>query len=163
MTFVIKSPAFANGQAIPTKYTRDGENIPPPLEWRGAPDGTRSYVLLVEDPDAPSATFRHWAVYNIAASQESWPEGMTIGAHPESLGHGVNDFGHAGYDGPEPPKGHGPHHYHFRLAALDAPALDLPADAKAAEVWRMAGEHILATTETVGTYQRWPVDDDQQR
>src|SRR5690606_24666805 len=111
MAFAMNSPAFADGDEIPRKYTRDGDNVPPPLEWRGAPAGTRSYALIVEDPDAPTGTFRHWGIYNIVAGRNRLPEGA--GAGTESLGHGINDFGHARYDGPEPPEGHGVHHYHF--------------------------------------------------
>ena len=153
MALTITSPAFKQGEVIPTKYTRDGENISPPLEWHDAPPETRSFVLLVEDPDAPSGTFRHWAMYNIPAGETGLPEGAS-GHGRSGAGEGVNGFGNARYDGPQPPKGHGPHHYHFRLAALDVPNLDIPALAKAEDVWTTAQPRIVAETELVGVYER---------
>ena len=154
MAFVLKSPAFANGQAIPAQYTCDGENVSPPLQWSGAPAGTQSFVLLVEDPDAPSGVFRHWAVYNIPPERTALPEGPGQDARAVQLSQGINDFGHARYDGPCPPRGHGTHHYHFRLAALDTPRLALPPKATVAEIWRAAEPHILAEAELVRTYAR---------
>jgi Raf kinase inhibitor-like YbhB/YbcL family protein len=154
MAFVLESPAFAEGQAIPARYTCDGENISPPLEWSGAPAGTQSFVLIVEDPDAPSGVFRHWAVYNLPPERISLPEGAGRGAHAEPLSQGINDFGHARYDGPCPPPGHGTHHYHFRLAALDTPRLIVTPKARVADIWRAAEPHIIAEAELVGTYAR---------
>jgi Raf kinase inhibitor-like YbhB/YbcL family protein len=153
MPLTITSRAFKQGEVIPVRYTRDGENLSPPLEWRDAPPGTKSYVLIVEDPDAPSGTFRHWAKYNIPAGEV----GLREGASSRGLGgagEGVNGFGNAHYDGPQPPKGHGPHHYSFRLAALDMLRLDLPASAKAEDVWTKAQPHIIAEAEVVGVYER---------
>jgi Raf kinase inhibitor-like YbhB/YbcL family protein len=152
MAFVLRSPAFAEGQAIPKKYTCDGDNISPPLEWSGAPAGTQSFVLVIEDPDAPSGVFRHWAVYNIPPQQTSLPEGVSEGARTGELSQGVNDYGHHRYDGPCPPPGHGTHHYHFRMAALDTPRLNVSPNAKVAEIWRAAQPHSLAIAELVGTY-----------
>ena len=154
MAFVMNSPAFADGQQIPARYTRDGENNSPPLEWSGTPAQAQSYVLIIEDPDAPSGTFRHWAVYNIPGDRTGLPEGAGSGMQVEGLSQGVNDFGNARYDGPQPPRGHGPHHYHFRLAALNIPRLDVPARAKVVEVWEAARPHIVDETELVGTYER---------
>jgi Raf kinase inhibitor-like YbhB/YbcL family protein len=153
MPLTITSPAFKHGEVIPTRHTRDGENLSPPLEWRDAPPETKSYVLLIEDPDAPSGTFRHWAMYNIPASEAGLPEGAS-GQGRSGAGEGVNGFGKTRYDGPQPPKGHGPHHYHVRLAALDVPRLDIPASAKAEDVWAKALPHIIAEAEVVGTYER---------
>jgi Raf kinase inhibitor-like YbhB/YbcL family protein len=153
MALTITSPAFKQGEVIPTKYTRDGENISPPLEWHDAPPETRSFVLLVEDPDAPSGTFRHWAMYNIPAGETGLPEGAS-GHGRSGVGEGVNGFGNARYDGPQPPQGHGPHHYHVRLAALDVPQLNIPALAKAEDVWTTAQPRIVAETELVGVYER---------
>jgi Raf kinase inhibitor-like YbhB/YbcL family protein len=153
MPFTITSPAFLNGEVIPPRYTRDGENLSPPLEWRDAPPETKSYVLVVEDPDAPSGTFRHWAMYNIPAGEAGLPEGGSAQGL-RGMGEGVNGFGNARYDGPQPPKGHGPHHYHFRLAALDVPRLDIPASAKAEDIWTKAQPHIIAEAEVVGIYER---------
>ena len=152
MAFAISSPAFDNGGRIPPKYTRDGENLSPPLQWQGVPKQARSLALVIEDPDAPSGTFRHWAVYNIRPTQSALREGLS-GASADNLGYGVNDFGNARYDGPQPPKGHGPHHYHFRLVALDVPSLDLPPTAKAEDVLNAARSHKIDETEVVGVFQ----------
>jgi len=153
MPLTITSPAFKQGDVIPTKYTRDGGNISPPLQWHDAPPETRSFVLLVEDPDAPSGTFRHWTMYNIPAGEPGLPEDAT-GHGPGGAGEGVNGFGNARYDGPQPPRGHGPHHYHFRLAALDVPQLNIPDSEKAEEIWTKAQPHIIAEAEVIGVYER---------
>ena len=153
MPLTITSPAFKHGEVIPTRHTRDGDNLSPPLEWRDAPPETKSFVLIVEDPDAPSGTFRHWAMYNIPASETGLPEGAS-GQGRSGVGEGVNGFRNTRYDGPQPPKGYGPHHYHFRLAALDAERLDMPASAKAEDIWAKAQPHIIAEAEMVGVYER---------
>lgn len=153
MPLTITSPAFKHGEVIPTRHTRDGDNLSPPLEWRDAPPETKSFVLIVEDPDAPSGTFRHWAMYNIPASETGLPEGAS-GQGRSGVGEGVNGFRNTRYDGPQPPKGHGPHHYHFRLAALDAERLDMPASAKAEDIWAKAQPHIIAEAEMIGVYER---------
>ncbi len=153
MPLTITSPAFRDGEVIPTRHTRDGENLSPPLEWRDAPPETKSFVLIVEDPDAPSGTFRHWAMYNIPAGEAGLPEGASA-QRLRGAGEGVNGFRNARYDGPQPPKGHGPHHYQFRLAALDVPRLDIAASAKAEDIWMKAQPHIIAEAEVVGVYER---------
>ena len=153
MALTITSPAFKHGEVIPTRYTRDGDNISPPLEWHDAPPETQSFVLLIEDPDAPSGTFRHWSMYNIPAGEAGLLQDAA-GHGPGGAGEGVNGFGNARYDGPQPPRGHGPHHYHFRLAALDVPRLNIPASAKAEHVWAKAQPHIIAEAEVVGVYER---------
>jgi hypothetical protein len=101
----------------------------------------------------PSGTFRHWAVYDLPPEVTALPEGAGSKTS-EELHQGVNDYGHARYDGPCPPQGHGTHHYHFRLAALDTPMLRVSPAAKVADIWRAAEQHILAQTELVGTYAR---------
>lgn len=152
MAFALQSPAFENGGRIPTKYTLDGDNLSPPLEWRDAPSGTKSFVLVMEDPDAPNGTFHHWALYNIDAGEKRLAEG--IGRSTANLGTGVNDFGHSRYDGPQPPRGHGIHHYHFKLVALDVDGLNKSAKASVNEVWSAAKKHVLGEAEMVGTYER---------
>lgn len=160
MPLTLRTPAFANGKPIPKKCTGDGDNLSPPLTWSGAPPGTRSFVLIVDDPDAPSGTFCHWAMFNIPADRDGLPEGAgkpgvaKSGDGASAPRFGLNDFGNVGYDGPEPPHGHGVHHYHFRLAALDVPSLMLPPRVKVAAVWAEARKHVLATAEIVGTYER---------
>jgi Raf kinase inhibitor-like YbhB/YbcL family protein len=151
MTFSLESPAFRNGGNIPHKYARAGDNLSPPLNWRYAPARTKSFVLIVEDPDAPSGMFHHWAVYDIAANRTGLAEGA--GSKSGALTQGVNDFGDVYYDGPQPPKGHGVHHYHFRLAALDIEALHPDGSKKVAQIWAKARPHMLGETELVGTFE----------
>src|SRR5687768_17037562 len=115
MSLVLRSPAFADGERNPDRHARQHDNLSPPLEWVGAPEGTRSFALVVEDPDAPRGTFRHWAAFDISPGRTRLEEGA--GRRGGDLKQGANDFGDTGYDGPQPPEGHGPHHYHFRLAA----------------------------------------------
>jgi Raf kinase inhibitor-like YbhB/YbcL family protein len=152
MAFEVRSAAFAEGSTIPRKYTGDGENVSPPLEWSGAPEGTRSFALICEDPDAPSGTFRHWAIANIPGDRNGIAESGR--AQRQNYDCARNDFGHAAYDGPAPPRGHGLHHYHFKVAALDIDKIDVPADRGADELWQSVSPHILAAAETIGTYQR---------
>lgn len=150
----LTSPAFADQQRIPERYTRDGGNVSPPLKWADAPQSTRSFALIVEDPDAPRGTFHHWVAYNVPATYQGLEEGA--GSSPSAkIGVAANDFGHHRYDGPQPPRGHGLHHYHFRLVALDVPRLDiLPASAGVMEVIAAMKPHTLAEAQTVGTYER---------
>jgi Raf kinase inhibitor-like YbhB/YbcL family protein len=154
MTLVLQSSSFSSGQRIPAKYARDGENLSPSLTWSGAPAETKSYALVVEDPDAPKGTFRHWAIYDIPAGTTKLAEGAGSASEAEGLKHGVNDFGNSGYDGPQPPPGHGTHHYHFRLLALDAPSLEVRPGAKALDIREAAQKHTLAEAEIVGTFER---------
>jgi Raf kinase inhibitor-like YbhB/YbcL family protein len=154
MTLTLTSPAFADGDRIPTKHTRDGDNLFPPLRWSGGPDGVRSYFLVVSDPDAPSGSFMHCAIANIPADAERLPESVDTGPEARGLKFGDNDFGNARYDGPEPPQGHGVHHYHFRLLALDIPKLSIPGQAGIKEMLDEARKHAIAEAELVGTYER---------
>lgn len=128
MPFAISSPIFDNGQAIPPAYTCDGTDISPPLAWRDPPLGTQGFVLIVADPDALGGTFHHWGVYDIPASQAALTAGVPLGRQEVV----INDFRQPGYGGPCPPKGNGVHHYHFRLAALNQPRLNLPPNADVA-------------------------------
>lgn len=154
MPLTLTSPAFSDGDPIPARFTRDGENVSPPLKWTGVPEGTRSLALAVQDPDAPRGTFGHWAVFNIAPDVEQLPEAEGGKPGPGPLTQAKNDFGNAYYDGPEPPVGHGVHHYHFRLAALDVPSLDIPGQAGVKHIWQEAQRHAIEETELVGTYER---------
>ena len=148
MAFHLESNAFGNGQLIPRKHVRDGDNLSPPLQWSGAPRETKSYVLIVEDPDAPGGTFRHWALFDIDPSCDHLVE-----ASGRGVGHGVNDFGNLRYDGPQPPKGHGVHHYHFKLAALNVASLGLGDGAGIDRIWERAHGHILDEAELIGTFE----------
>ena len=156
MALTIQSPAFGVMAAIPRKYTCDGENVAPPLEWSGAPEGTQSFALVVDDPDAPDPAapkqvFVHWVLYDLPATTGGLPEGTTRGTLPPGTREGRNDWERAGYGGPCPPKGR--HRYFFRLYAVDALLGDLRAPKKADLEAALAG-HVLATAELVGTYER---------
>jgi Raf kinase inhibitor-like YbhB/YbcL family protein len=144
----LTSDAFREGQPIPAQFTCDGADQTPVLHWTDPPSATRSFALVIDDPDAPSGTFRHWGVFDIPAAARSIGGGQRIGTEVS------NDFGKPGYGGPCPPKGHGPHHYHFKLFALDVDRLQLGADAKVADVESEAGKHAIAQGELIGTYER---------
>lgn len=145
----ISSPAFAHGTEIPVRYTCDGENVAPPLEWSNVPDGAESLALVMDDPDAPWGLFTHWVVYDLPADVTGLPEG---GALPPPAGEGQNDYGRTGYAGPCPPPG--PHHrYYFRLFALDT-ALGLTTPPEPDELRRLMCGHILDHAELMGTYGR---------
>lgn len=153
MTFSLQSPSFEDGEPIPDIYVRDGENRSPPLRWRDPPRGTRSFLLIAEDTDAPDGIFRHWAMYDLDPSMRDLPEGAGDGS--AGLGRlGLNDFGHEGYDGPQPPPGDGPHHYHFRLAALDTPHLQVAPNADGAALLDAARTHLIDEAQIVVTYER---------
>jgi hypothetical protein len=152
MTLTVRTPTFAQDHSIPIRFTREGANVSPLVEWLGAPAGTRSYALVVEDPDAPKGTFRHWAAYNIPAGTRRLTEGAGSRDQGAALRMATNDFGNAHYDGPQPPPGHGVHHYHFRLFALDVPELDVEEGCSAAGVLEAARAHSLAEADTVGTF-----------
>jgi hypothetical protein len=144
----LTSSAFRDGQPIPIQFTCDGADQSPPLEWGEPPAGTKSFALMIDDPDAPNGTFSHWGVYDIPAGTRSIGGGQKVGTEVS------NDFGKPGYGGPCPPKGHGPHHYHFKLFALGVDKLDLPGAAKIADVEKTARQHAIGEAELVGTYER---------
>ena len=149
MPFALTSSAFANGAAIPAVYGCRGADISPPLAWHDAPAGTKSFVLIVEDPDAPAGVFRHWGLYDIPGARAALAQGVATGG----LGHAVNDFGRAEYDGPCPPPGPA-HHYRFRLAALDRPALALASGVSVAALWQAAQPYVIGEADLTGTYAR---------
>jgi Raf kinase inhibitor-like YbhB/YbcL family protein len=153
----VNSPAFANGKAIPKKYTVDGANVSPPLAWGEGPTQTKGFVLIVEDPDVRGKEpFVHWIVYAIPATQTSLSEGASsVTVQQASLGtakEGKNSKGLMSYVGPEPAPGK-PHHYVFQVFAVDAP-LDLAAGATKKQVLEEMKGHVLTQGEVVGTYQR---------
>ena len=154
MAFRLVSSAFADGQSIPARYTCEGKDISPALEWSDAPRGTRSFALVCSDPDAPMGTWYHWAVFDIAAEttrlQEAYPTDARVGTTRQA----VTDFKRTGYGGPCPPKGHGVHHYHFQLMALDVATLSVSASPNCRDVERAAKGHILGETVLTGTYSR---------
>ncbi len=157
MSIEVKSPAFAPGDRIPTKYTRDGDNVSPPVNWDHLPPGTRELALIVDDPDAPTAKpFVHWVAYKIDPAARSLPEGVSRDATPQGApvhAQGRNSFDNMGWDGPEPPHGHGVHHYHFHVYALDKPLASSGKLEKDNLIASMAG-HIIDEGDLVGTYER---------
>lgn len=157
MTFTMHCPAFQDGEQIPEKYTRDGQNVSPPLKWENAPEEAKSFVLVVEDPDAPSGTFHHWGVYNLPGRLTEIWENATKDGLGDRLCEALNDFGNPHYDGPQPPPGHGRHRYYFRLAALDVAHLDVPEKVEVSQLWQAAQPHIIAEAKLMGTYERTSV------
>ena len=156
MTLEITSPAFSKNEEIPSKYTCDGKDISPALEWSGLPEGTKSIALIVDDPDAPDPaapkmTWVHWLLYNIPPSATGLPEAVKVQNFPEGTKEGLNDWKRTGYGGPCPPIGR--HRYFHKLYALNAVLPDLGKPTKKELEKAMEG-HILAKAELVGTYQR---------
>lgn len=156
MAFKLKSKAFKNGGEIPTKYTCQGQDISPPLEWSGAPEGTKSFALIVDDPDAPDPahprmTWVHWILFNIPSYVNSLPEGVTPNELPPTVRFGLNDWHRPEYGGPCPPIGR--HRYFFKLYALDTYLEDLEFPTKAQLEQAMNG-HILGQAVLIGTYQK---------
>src|SRR5215831_6002645 len=139
----LTSTAFTEDGNIPKQHTGDGKDISPELHWSGAPTGTKSFVLICDDPDAPRGTWVHWVLFNLPPEARDIPEEMA-GLHVFGNGaiQGKNDFGGIGYGGPAPPKGK-PHRYFFKLYALDT-TLDLPAGATKAQVESAMKGHIVA-------------------
>jgi Raf kinase inhibitor-like YbhB/YbcL family protein len=151
--FTLKTSTFRPGGDIPKQCTCDGSDVSPALSWSDPPAGTKSFALIVEDPDAPGRTFVHWVVYNLAPSTRQLAERVPKSDDlPDGGRQGVNDFPRTGYGGPCPPPGK-PHRYFFRLYALDA-KLDLKAQAHKLDVVRAMEGHILAEAELMGRYQR---------
>jgi Raf kinase inhibitor-like YbhB/YbcL family protein len=153
MAFTVSSPAFGQDSSIPREHTCDGADTAPALEWNGAPDGTKSFALIVDDPDAPDPaapkrTYVHWVVYDIPPSASALAEG---GALPRGARDGTNDWNRTGYGGPCPPIGR--HRYFFKLYALDVVLGDRGAMTKA-ELEREMRGHVLGSAELMGTYER---------
>ncbi|HLB82369.1 MAG TPA: YbhB/YbcL family Raf kinase inhibitor-like protein [Gemmatimonadales bacterium] len=154
MTFSLTSTAFTEASAIPAKHTCDGADVSPPLAWSGAPEGTVSFALIADDPDAPAGTWVHWVMYNLPAATAELPENV---AKVETLDlggarQGRNDFHRPGYGGPCPPPGPA-HHYVFSLFALDT-MLQLRSAAQKKDVEAAMQGHTLGMAQLVGTYAR---------
>ncbi|SRR5581483_568887 len=149
--FTLKVEAFRNGAEIPAVHTCEGENISPALSWSGAPAGTKSFALIMEDPDAPAGTWNHWLLWDIPTDTSSLPQHYRAAGPVHS---GVNDFGKTGYGGPCPPKGHGPHRYFFRLYAVDTPSLGVRAGARRKELDQALKPHTLGVAEYLGRFER---------
>ena len=149
----LTTTAFQSGGQIPTAHTCDGSNASPALAWEGAPEATRSFALIVDDPDAPAGDWAHWVLFSLPASSRRLEGGLPHSVDLPSGGRqGRNDFGRVGYGGPCPPPGPA-HRYRFTLYALDS-RLDLPAGVTKAELQMAMRDHVLAQAELVGRYQR---------
>ncbi len=141
---------FAEGAEIPVRFTCDGSNSSPSLRWSGEPPQTKSFALIMEDPDAPGGTFNHWLLWDIPA----YTHALADDEHASLGKSGLNDFRKRGYGGPCPPKGGGPHRYFFRLFALDTPSLGLSPGAKRLALDRALHKHALAQAGYMGRYER---------
>lgn len=150
----LRSSAFDDGAAMPRRFTCEGGDMSPPLNWSDPPAATRSFVVLCDDPDAPAGTWHHWAAYDIPAEHTGLPEDAARHSGKERFMHALNDFGRSGYGGPCPPRSHGPHHYHFRLLALSTDHLQVRRNPPHREVEREARKHLLAEAVLVGLYER---------
>jgi len=152
MTIKLTSSAFKEGAMIPARYTCDGKDISPPLNWSEVPEGTQSFALICDDPDAPIGTWVHWVVYNIPDNVTAFPE--NVPPHKSVMGNilqGMTDFRRIGYGGPCPPRG--THRYYFKIYALDT-MLNLPAGATKRELLRAMEGHILVEGQLMGRYGR---------
>ena len=158
-TIAVSSDAFAEGDTIPVRYTCEGDDVSPPLRWENAPPGTVSFVVIVDDPDAPGRTFLHWLVYAIPAEAVSLPEGVPPveeGEDPTAEGQlrqGVNDFGDRGYGGPCPPRRDRPHRYRFQVLAIDE-EVGVSNGAPIATVMEAIEGHVLAKGTLTATFGR---------
>ncbi len=150
----VESQAFREGEVIPIKYTCEGEDLSPPISWSEVPAGTKSFVLIMDDPDAPIGTFTHWIVYDIPPDIRSLREGIPKSEKTGIFKQGLNDFGFTGYGGPCPPKGHGYHRYFFKVFALDLNTLDLPASANRRQVEERMKGHVIGEGYLMGRYKR---------
>jgi hypothetical protein len=160
MSITMESLAFAQGGKIPKRHTGEGQDLSPALRWTGVPAGTRELALICDDPDAPTPRpWVHWVIYAIPGNVVELPEGVPPSPRleqPAGAMQGRNSWSSGqtiGYRGPMPPPGHGLHHYHFKLYALDAPLYLKPEVDKEMLLDAMDG-HVLAKGELVGTYQR---------
>lgn len=147
MGFSLKSAALAEGQPVPMVHTCDGENLSPPLAWSEPPPGTKAFALVVDDPDAPGGLFTHWLVADIAAAVRALEVDEAAGVQ------GTNDFRKTGWGGPCPPRGHGPHHYRFRLHALGR-TLRLRRGFSRADLDSALRGAVLATATLTTRYER---------
>jgi Raf kinase inhibitor-like YbhB/YbcL family protein len=160
MSMTMESSAFVHGQRIPVRFTGEGQDCSPPFRWQRAPQATTEFALICDDPDAPtSEPWVHWLLYNLPPSTQELPEGVPRDGRistPVNATQGCNSWPkgkNIGYLGPMPPVGHGLHHYHFKLYALDC-HLELPPGATKAELLEAMSNHVLATAEIIGTYER---------
>ena len=151
-SFQLFSPAFEHKTKIPARYTCSADDISPELQWRDVPDGVQSFVLIMDDPDAPVGTWVHWILYNIPGESTGLPEGFSKNEElADGAIHGKNSGGKTYYNGPCPPSG--THRYFFKLYALDV-TLDLPVGGTKPEVLKAIQGHMIGMAELMGTYSR---------
>jgi hypothetical protein len=149
----LKTASFTPGGFIPKQFTCEGPDVSPALAWTDPPQGTRTFAIIEDDPDAPSGTFVHWLIYDLPANSRGLPEALSgSGQMPGGARQGTNDFSKTGYNGPCPPRG-APHRYFIRLYALDT-QLDLRPGATRQELETVMRGHILAQGELMGRFQR---------
>ena len=152
MEIKLKSPAFEEGEMIPSRCTGDGFDVSPALEWESVPEGCESLAIICDDPDAPVGTWVHWVIFNIPANQNGLEEEVpTDKILPGGIVQGINDFRRIGYGGPCPPSG--THRYFFKIYALDT-NLDLSPGATKEQLLKAMEGHILAQGKLVGRYSR---------
>jgi len=152
MNMKISIPVLGEDAFFPVKYTCDGENISPPIEWEGIPEGAEFLVLICDDPDAPGGTWVHWIVFNIPADINGLPENVLPERELKSNAlQGMNDFKKIGYGGPCPPSGE--HRYFFKLYALDD-RINLPSGAYKNQIFIAMEDHVLAQCNIMGKYSR---------
>lgn len=150
MPFKLKVDGFSERANIPRRFTCDGEDVSPALQWADEPSETQSFALIMDDPDAPGGTWNHWLVWDIPSYIHSLPEGNEHASLGKS---GTNDFGRRGYGGPCPPAG-ASHRYFFRLFAVDAPALGPSQGVKRLALEKALRKHVIAETSYMGHYER---------
>ena len=152
MAFQLTTTAFQNDGFIPAKFTCDRTDVSPALAWNDPPAGTKSFALIVDDPDAPAGTWVHWVLYDLPPGARGLPEGTAKSRElPDGSRQGQNDFRRIGYNGPCPPRG-APHRYFFKLYALDIKT-NLAAGATKRDLERTMEGHVLAKSEIVGRFQ----------
>jgi Raf kinase inhibitor-like YbhB/YbcL family protein len=155
-TITVKSSSFHEGEAIDKKYSTEGRNVSPALEWSGVPDEAGELVLMMEDPDGSAGNFSHWLVYNIPPTVIQFPEGIEPTLRPGKIAgihQGKNSFVKLGYGGPLPASGSGVHHYYFHLFALDQ-KLNLEPGLYKEDVQKAMSGHVIARGVIMGTYER---------
>lgn len=145
MAFAVKSAAFPDGSTVPKQFTCEGNDEPPPLSVSDPPEGTRSFAVIMDDPDAPKGTFTHWLAYDIPVTSRE--------LRTDSAKTLPNSFGRDGYGGPCPPPGHGPHRYYFKVYAVDQPSLRVAGKTKQ-DLEKALEPHTLARAELMGRYER---------
>ena len=152
----LTSPSFQNGAASPSRFTGEGADVSPALKWEGALSGVKSFALICDDPDAPNGDWVHWLIWNISGTATELPENVAKTETVPALSgakQGLNSWPQVGYNGPMPPRGHGIHHYHFKLYAL-CNTLSLPPKVTKQQLLATINAWKLAEAELVGTYER---------